>query len=129
VKIEVLTGAIPLHDEDGQSGILSAYFDAAMRHAIFRRAGEQQRIYSAIPGIRGLWASGQTREEAKKDLRGALEWWVLTCVFEHQPLPAFDGVSLEIVAERKDGSKALYPVAPSSAANVCRAVHLAPTIR
>jgi predicted RNase H-like HicB family nuclease len=88
-----------------------------MRHAIFRRAGEQQRIYSAIPGINGLWARGETREAAEKDLREALEWWVLTAVFDHQPLPVFDGVSLEIVEEGKDGTRVLYPVAESGAAS------------
>src|SRR5260221_10461801 len=86
-----------------------------MRHAVFRRAGEQQRVYAAIPGITGLWARGQTREEVEKDLREALEWWVLTAIFEHQPLPAFDGVSLEIVEEGRDGAKVLYPAAESSA--------------
>jgi predicted RNase H-like HicB family nuclease len=104
--------------------VLSAYLDTAMRHAVFQRAGEQQRVYAAIPGITGLWARGRTREEVETDLREALEWWVLTAIFEHQPLPAFDGVSLEIVEEGRDGAtvlypaKVLYPAAESSEASI-----------
>ncbi len=114
VSVDVLTGGRPLPTESQSIGVLSAYLDTAMRHAVFRRAGEQQRVYAAIPGIQGLWARGQSHEEAEKDLREALEWWVLTAIFEHQPLPAFDGVSLEIVEEGKDGSTVLYPAAESS---------------
>jgi len=98
--------------------VLSAYLDAAMRHAVFRRAGEQQRVYAAIPGMTGLWARGHTRDEADMDLREALEWWVLTSIFEHQPLPDFDGVSLEIVEEGRDGAKVLYPAAEPSEASI-----------
>ncbi len=98
-------------------GILSEYFQAAMRHAVYRRVGEPARIYAAIPGIPGLWARGWSREEAEQDLREALEWEVLTAVFAHRPLPAFDGVSLEIVEEAKDSRTVLYPEAVVSADN------------
>lgn len=90
-------------------GVLSEYFQAAMQHAIYRRVGEPARTYAAIPGIPGLWARGWSREEAEDDLREALEWEVLTAVFAHRPLPAFDGVSLEIVEESKDAKAILYP--------------------
>lgn len=75
------------------------------------------RIYGAIPGIEGLWARGFTRPEAERDLREALEWFVLTAVFDHRPLPAFDGASLEIVEESATGSVVVYPVAPPSSAS------------
>ena len=117
VSVDVLAGNASTFSnatpsaEQPQAGVLSAYLDAAMRHAVFRRAGEQQRIYVAIQGIPGLWARGHTRDEAARDLREALEWWVLTSVFEHRPLPAFDGLSLEIEEEGADGIRTLYPVA------------------
>jgi predicted RNase H-like HicB family nuclease len=98
-------------NEQPPAGVLSAYLDAAMRHAVFRRAGEQQRIYAAIRGIPGLWARGYTHDEAARDRREALEWWVLTSVFEHRSLPAFDGLSLEIEEESAQGSRTLYPAA------------------
>ena len=99
VYVDTLTGALPLPGDEAKEprGILSDYLDAAMQHAIYRRVrGEQERVYGAILGIPGLWARGFTREETERDLREALEWWVLTEVFEHQPLPAFDGVSYHL---------------------------------
>jgi transcriptional regulator with XRE-family HTH domain len=120
VYVDTLTGALPLPGDEPKEphGILADYFEAAMRHAIYRRVrGEQERVYGAIPGISGLWARGFTREEAEHDLREALEWWVLTAVFEHQPLPAFDGVSLEIAEESKSGTTVVYPAAAPSEAS------------
>ena len=120
VYVDTLTGALSLPGDEPKEphGILADYFDAAMRHAIYRRVrAEQERVYGAIPGIPGLWARGFTRAEAERDLREALEWWVLTAVFEHQPLPAFDSVSLEIVEESKSGTTVVYPAAAPSAAS------------
>lgn len=117
VPTAVLTGELSLaeHENTTPRGILTAYCDAAMHHAIYRRSsGEQVRVYGAIPGIEGLWARGFTRAEAERDLREALEWFVLTAVFDHRPLPAFDGVSLEIVEESATGSVMVYLAAPPS---------------
>lgn len=100
------------------SGVLSEYFDAAMRHAVYRHVGgEQERTYAAIPGISGIWARGFTREEAERDLREALEWFVLTAVFEHRLLPRYDDASLEIVEESKSGTVVVYPEAEHTEAS------------
>jgi transcriptional regulator with XRE-family HTH domain len=118
VYVGTLTGELPLPGDEPQlpNGVLTAYFEAAMRHAVYRHVrAEQERIYAAIPGIEGLWARGFTREEAERDLREALEWWTLTAVFEHRPLPAFDGNSLEIVEESREGTVVVYPESPSTA--------------
>lgn len=120
VHVDVLTGQLPLPGDEPQApdGVLSGYFAAAMRRAVYRHVrGEQERVYAAIPGIQGLWARGFTREGAERDLREALEWFVLTAVFDHRPLPAFDGVSLEIVEESKEGSVVVYPVAAADSAS------------
>ncbi|MGH2516244.1 MAG: type II toxin-antitoxin system HicB family antitoxin [Ktedonobacterales bacterium] len=101
--------------------MLTEYFEAAMRHAIYRHVGagrgEQERVYAAIHGISGIWARGFTREEAERDLREALEWFVLTAVFEHRPLPRYDNASLEIVEESKSGTVMVYPEAEQTAAS------------
>jgi len=39
----------------------------------------------------------------------ALEWFVLTAVFEHRALPRYDDASLEIVEESKSGTVVVYP--------------------
>lgn len=115
VSVDVLAGRTPIltspSADEAQEGVLSAYFTAAMRHVVYHRAGEQQRIYATIPGIAGLWARGRTREEAARDLREALEWWVLTSLFEHRPLPAFGAASLEIAEESAAGRRIVYPAA------------------
>lgn len=120
VYVDVLRGALPLPADEPREprGILTEYVEAAMRHAVYRRVhAEQERVYGAIPGISGLWARGFTREEAERDLREALEWFLLTAVFNHRPLPAFDGISLEIVQESKSGTTILYPAAEPSEAS------------
>jgi transcriptional regulator with XRE-family HTH domain len=115
IPLDVLRGCTPLPtpSEEEQEGVLSEYFAAAMRHATYRRVGAKH-LYGAILGMPGLWARGYTREEVERELRGALEWWVLTAVFAHRPLPTYDNASLEITAEDVQGERVLYPAAPPS---------------
>lgn len=120
VYTDVLTGALPLPGDEPTEprGALTEYFEAAMRHAIYRHVGgEQERVYAAIPGVSGIWARGYTREEAERDLREALEWFVLTAIFEHRPLPRYDDASLEIVEESKNGTVVVYPEAERTEAS------------
>ena len=50
------------------------YFAAAMRHAEYERRNEEW--FASIPGFDGLWATGETVEDARKDLSNALDGWI-----------------------------------------------------
>jgi len=108
VSLEVLSGQQPIPmDEAGDNGVLTDYLVAAMRQAVYRHVGERH-IYATVPGMPGLWARGATHDKAARDLRQALEWWVLTAVFEHRALPAYDDASLQIIEEDAAGERVVY---------------------
>ena len=50
--------------------------------------------FASIPGFVGLWASGSTVEDARRDLLEALDGWIEVCVKTGQRLPDIDTVSL-----------------------------------
>lgn len=90
-----------------EEGILSRYLDAAMRHANVR-ASKDGIWYAAIPGLGPAWGRGQFKEGALRDLRRSLESVVLASIFDHIPLPAFDGISLKLTKETGEGIIELY---------------------
>jgi predicted RNase H-like HicB family nuclease len=51
------------------------YVKAAMRHATYEQM-EDGHWYAAIPGFDGLWATGASIEEARKELRDTLDGWI-----------------------------------------------------
>lgn len=69
------------------------YMHAAMKHAEFEQM-EDGDWYASIPGLKGLWATGQTRDEAAKELFSALDGWLeVNARIGKLPLPEFDGIS------------------------------------
>ena len=70
------------------------YLNAAMSKAEFEKI-ESGNYYASIPGFDGLWASGRTREEARRDLYSALDGWldVHLRVGRHS-IPPVEGVDI-----------------------------------
>jgi predicted RNase H-like HicB family nuclease len=70
------------------------YLRAALAHAEYEST-EDGDIYAHIPGLKGLWATGKTKEEAGQELLSALDGWLYVNFWiSRTPLPAFDGVDL-----------------------------------
>ncbi len=51
------------------------YMKAAMRNAKYQQM-ENGRFFATIPKCDGLWAIGQTRDEAASELYDALDGWL-----------------------------------------------------
>jgi len=51
------------------------YMQAAMKHAEYEQM-EDGEWYVSIPGLKGLWATAATKEDAEKELSLALDGWL-----------------------------------------------------
>ncbi|MCU0241572.1 MAG: type II toxin-antitoxin system HicB family antitoxin [Vicinamibacteria bacterium] len=78
--------------------MLSEYFDAAMRNAVYELLSEERLFYAEIPGFEGVYASHANLEGCRGELREVLEEWVLLRVSRQLPLPVVDGRELTIKA-------------------------------
>ena len=75
------------------SGVLSSYLASAMRHAKCKKINEKE-VFAEIPECPGVWGSGATRIEAKRELREVLEEWIVLQLREGETLPIIDGKTL-----------------------------------
>jgi predicted RNase H-like HicB family nuclease len=74
-------------------GMLMDYLDAAMRYAEYEHL-EDGSWYAHIPNIPGLWVSGATEEEARVELKSALDDWLYVNAHTARvAVPEFDGLS------------------------------------
>lgn len=76
--------------------MLTDYFDAAMRHAVYETMEDDEGWFATIPDFPGLWASEKTVEATRADLRSALEDWILLGLRQGEPLPVVDGIDLNV---------------------------------
>ena len=77
------------------SAMLTEFIQAALRHAHYEIM-ENGRFWGDIPPCKGCWGDGDTLEECRENLRGALECWILLGVQHGDKLPVIDGIDLNV---------------------------------
>lgn len=75
------------------------YLSAALESAHYELIEDEEPFYASVPGLEGIWATGKSLEECRRNLSSAIEDWILFSVRMGAPLPPVAGVSL-IVPEK-----------------------------
>jgi predicted RNase H-like HicB family nuclease len=53
------------------------YIQKAMEKAHYEIIDDDEPYYGEIPACPGVWATGKTLEECRRNLEGALEGWII----------------------------------------------------
>ena len=76
--------------------MLLEYLNAALEQATYEMIEDEEPFYGEIPGIQGVWATGSTLEECRRNLVKALEDWVFFSIYRGEPVPVIGGITLEL---------------------------------
>jgi len=76
--------------------MLLAYIQQALEHATHEIIDDEEPYYSEVPELRGIWATGKSIEECRRNLMAATEDWLLFSIAKGLPIPALDGVTIEL---------------------------------
>lgn len=68
------------------------------RYAVILEQGDDGYIVAHVPGLRGVWSQGQTRQEALSNIREAIELHVESLRANNEPIPQEDDELIEVVA-------------------------------
>ena len=75
--------------------MLTEYIRAGMRKAHYELL-EDDTFFGTIGGFQGLWASGDSLEACREELRSVFEDWLLLALRDGDELPVLDGLSLNL---------------------------------
>ena len=78
--------------------MLTAYIQAAMRHAAYEIL-DDQTFYGEIAGFQGEYANADTLEQCREELQSVLEGWIILGLRMDHPPPEVDGLRLDSVPE------------------------------
>ncbi len=79
--------------------MIAEYVNKAMASAVVEKVGEGEYVAS-VPAFQGALGYGKTRKEAKDELRGVFEEWLVLALRADDELPDLDGVSLNFGGKR-----------------------------
>ncbi len=67
--------------------MLLQYIQAALDRAHYEMIEDEEPFYGEIPPLQGVWATGKTLEECRRNLADAVEDWLLFSVARGLPIP------------------------------------------
>ena len=69
--------------------MLQDYFMFHLNKAHYELIEEGKQYYGETPGLKGVWATGKTLEECRKNLLNSIEGWVIIRLQKNLPIPGF----------------------------------------
>lgn len=79
--------------------MLMKYIQAALDEARYEIIEDEEPFYGEIPSLQGVWASGKSLEECRRNLNDALEDWLLISIARHLPIPPIGQVNVVLPEE------------------------------
>jgi len=76
--------------------MLLQYIQVALERAHYEIIEDAEPFYGEVPALAGIWATGQTLEECRRNLAEAIEDWVLFSIAKGLPIPALGEVSIHL---------------------------------
>jgi predicted RNase H-like HicB family nuclease len=67
--------------------MFAEYIAAALEKAEYEIIDDPEPYYAHVPGLQGVWATGKTIEECRKELISAIEGWIVLGLHMGQPIP------------------------------------------
>ena len=63
------------------------YIETALGRAKYEIIRDDEPYYGEVPGLKGVWATGRTLEECRKNLSEVIEGWIIVRIKKGLPIP------------------------------------------
>lgn len=67
--------------------VLTEYVEEALRRARYDIIDDEEPYYGEVPELKGVWATGNTLEKCRNDLKEVIEGWILLSIKRELPIP------------------------------------------
>ena len=64
------------------------YIEAALSKAKYEIIEDKEPYHGEVPGLKGVWATGKTLEECRKNLADVIDGWIIVGLQKGIPIPA-----------------------------------------
>jgi len=71
--------------------MIKEYIRAALESAKYEIIDDKDPYYAEVKNLSGVWASGKTLEECRRNLADVVEGWILVRVRKGLSIPALKG--------------------------------------
>jgi len=76
--------------------MITEYIESALARATYEIIKDEEPYYGEIPDLQGVWASGKTLEDCRRNLAETVEDWILLSVTNGLPIPPLGDTSIRL---------------------------------
>ena len=80
--------------------MFAEYIQAALERAEYEMIDDPEPYYAHVPGLPGVWATGKTFEDCRKQLISVIEGWIVLGLRMGHPIPSIDGHFINVSRSR-----------------------------
>ncbi|MCE8426542.1 MAG: type II toxin-antitoxin system HicB family antitoxin [Candidatus Methanoperedens sp.] len=75
--------------------MIPEYINAALEKAKYEIIKDEEPYYGEVSGLKGVWASGKTLEECRRNLAVTIEEWVIIRLKKGLSIPPIGNIKFE----------------------------------
>ena len=79
--------------------MITDYIEAALAQAKYQMIEDEEPFYGEVPSLVGVWASGKTLEECRKNLAEVIDGWIIVRLKKGLPIPPIGEYRIEDLRE------------------------------
>lgn len=82
------------------------YIETALAHARYDMIDDEEPFYGEVPELPGVWATGKTLEECRRNLVEVIDGWIIVRLRRGLPIPPIDNCTIEELKGMESGARA-----------------------
>ena len=71
------------------------YIEAAMSEAEYQIIDDEESYYGEVPALAGVWATGKTLEDCRKQLAEVIDGWIIVRLSKGLPITPIGNCKIE----------------------------------
>jgi len=75
--------------------MITEYIEAALSKARYEIIEDEEPYYGEVPELKGVWATGKTLEECRKNLAEVIDGWIVVRLRKGLPIPPIGAYNIE----------------------------------
>lgn len=79
--------------------MLIEYIEEALKNAHYEMIDDEEPFYGEIIELEGVWATGKTLEECRKNLKEVIEGWILVSIKKGLKIPKLNQFEIKEIKE------------------------------
>ncbi|MDW7775262.1 MAG: type II toxin-antitoxin system HicB family antitoxin [Methanosarcinales archaeon] len=79
--------------------MLIQYIQAALEHANYEIIDDEEPYYGEVSELQGVWASGNTLEECRKNLEEVIDEWIIIRLKKGLTIPPIGNFNFETIGK------------------------------